>query len=180
MNIAIFGGSFDGFHKGHREVIEQSLYNLKIKKLIIIPTFCNPLKQKAKINAKNRTKILIQEYKKNKKILVCNYEVLQKRKSYTINTILYLHNKYKNIKNLYLIIGADNLAKIKHWKRWNGHLKESGIKHKIKLVVANRNNIAIKQKNIKIHKILNVMENISSSDIKTKNICIIANTNNKL
>ena len=54
--------------------------------------------------------------KKYKKIQVIHFEK-DVRSSRTINAINYLINK-KKLKNIYFIIGSDNLIKFHKWKSW--------------------------------------------------------------
>ena len=38
MRVAIFGGSFDPIHRAHMEIIKRLIYELKMDKVIIVPT----------------------------------------------------------------------------------------------------------------------------------------------
>ena len=42
MKIGIFGGSFDPIHRSHISVIEESLKQLALDKLLVVPTANNP------------------------------------------------------------------------------------------------------------------------------------------
>ena len=44
LKIAVFGGSFDPVHIAHKKVVQAALKNLDIDKIIIVPTYLNPLK----------------------------------------------------------------------------------------------------------------------------------------
>nr|WP_275051256.1 nicotinate-nicotinamide nucleotide adenylyltransferase [Helicobacter saguini] len=52
--IAIFGGSFSPIHNGHIEMVKLALKKLDIDKLIILPTFQNPLKDSSIFSPQTR------------------------------------------------------------------------------------------------------------------------------
>jgi len=54
MNIALFGGSFDPPHIGHKMIVKQALSQLDIDQLIVMPTFLNPFKSKSHFSSKQR------------------------------------------------------------------------------------------------------------------------------
>ncbi|MCK5520136.1 MAG: nicotinate (nicotinamide) nucleotide adenylyltransferase, partial [Candidatus Marinimicrobia bacterium] len=51
-------------------------------------------------------------------IEIDDIEAKRKGKSYTIDTIFTLREKYNRSSEYYLLIGADNLITIKEWKDW--------------------------------------------------------------
>ena len=173
MNIAIFSGSFKPFHNGHRAIIDEVLKTLRINKLIIVPNYCSPFKNILNTKYKTNTTHIKHIHKRSNKVEICHYEVLKKKKTYSIDTIAYIKNKYKNINNLYFIIGADNCQSIKKWKNWDNKSafsSKGSIKHNVKLVVAMRDGIKIKNRNIKIEYILKVEQSISSTKIRQNHI----------
>lgn len=155
FNIAIFGGSFDPPHLGHKEIIEK-LLNLDFLDLIIVlPTFLNPLKDKTLIPPKDRILLLDKMIERNQKILISDYEIRQNKVTYTIDSILYFKKIYKP-DSIYLVIGADILKDLDKW------YKIEEIINQTKLIIAKRNNIKIE-----------------SSKFYNKDKTIILNTNNK-
>ena len=114
MNIAIFGGSFDPPHIGHEQIVNLVLNKLDIDKFFIIPTYLNPFKNGYHLEPKVRLELISLLFEKTPKVEVCDYEVKQKDKIPTIQTIDYLKSIY-DIENIYLIIGADNLKNIHLW-----------------------------------------------------------------
>lgn len=108
--IAIFGGSFDPPHKGHFEVAAIAVKELKLDKLIFVPTSINPFKQEKKpILGRYRVDMLLAELGDSPSYLVSDIEIKKKGVSYSIDTIRKLKFNYKNAK-LFLLIGSDNLA----------------------------------------------------------------------
>jgi len=114
MDIAVFGGSFDPPHIGHEQIVNLALQELKVDKLFMIPTFLNPFKDSFHLSPNKRFELLQELFKENKKVEICDYEILQKKKTTTFETISFLKNNYK-IDTIYLIIGADNLKNIHLW-----------------------------------------------------------------
>lgn len=110
--IAIFGGSFDPVHIGHIEVIKAALKNLKIDKLIIVPAFQNPFKNKTGADAKTRLRWLKEATAGIDSIEISSYEISQNRPVPTVETVQALKGAYDKI---YLIIGADNVAQLPQW-----------------------------------------------------------------
>jgi len=130
MNIAIFGGSFDPPHLGHEAIVNEAIKSLHVDKLFIVPTYLNPFKKEFFAPSKLRLKWL-------KKIFLCkevevlDFEVKQRQAIPTIQTVEYLKSIY-NLKKIYLLIGADNLASLASWHRY------SELKNMVEFVVASR------------------------------------------
>ncbi len=157
INIAIFGGSFDPPHIGHEEIIKESLKQLDIDVLFVVPTFLNPFKKTFFAPAQMRyswIKKLLLNYPKAQ---ILKYEIEQNRAVPTIDTIQYLINNY-DIDKIYLIIGADNIATLHKWKAF----KE--LQKLVNFVVATRDNEKI-PKNLQK---LDIHVNISSTKLREK------------
>lgn len=131
MKIAIFGGSFDPVHIAHKAIIETSLKQLDIDKLIIIPTYLNPFKKDFLFEPITRYNLLKKVFKDNPKIEVSDFEINQKKLSYTYETIRYIKKLY-NPSKLFFIIGEDNLKSLHRWHNID-ELKEN-----LEFVVAKR------------------------------------------
>jgi len=155
MNIALFGGSFDPPHIGHKMIVKQALLQLDIDQLIIMPTFLNPFKSKSHFSSKQRLLLTKELFDEFDNVIVSNYEIQEAKKVSTIQTVSMLYKKY-NISKIYLIIGADNLAKLHLWDSFD---KLSKL---VEFIVATRDNISISNN----FKILNIQCNISSSKIR--------------
>jgi len=156
--VALFGGSFDPPHLGHEAIVE-ALEKLEfIDKIILVPTFLNPFKTKTFASSKQRLNWLTCLFEENDKIVIEEYELNQKRKVATIETVNHLLNKYDKI---YLVIGADNLSSLTKWHQFEE------LNSKVTFIVASRDSIKIPKKfmTLKVHK------NISSTSLR-KNIDI--------
>lgn len=156
MKIAVFGGSFDPPHKGHNAVVMHSLKNLDIDKLIIMPTFISPFKDKFLADEKQRLFWIKKIWGSMKKIEISSFEIDQKKpvpSIISVNHILKLYTPEK----LYFIIGADHLSTLHLWHNYQELCK------KVEFVIAQRDNIEIPKK----FKSLNTQINISSTLIRT-------------
>ncbi len=153
MNIAIFGGSFDPVHLGHIEVVQKAL-EMGIDKVIVVPNFLNPLKNKTSAPAELRYKWLKEVFNDFENVEISDFEINQKRPVYSIETINHFKPKY-------FIIGSDNLKTLDKWKNIDEIL------NKVELIVAKRGEIDENlTKKYSIKKIINVDIPISSTEIR--------------
>ncbi len=169
--IGILGGSFDPPHKGHIKISRISLKTIGLKKIYWVITKKNPLKKEPFFSLKERVDQCKKINKNNRKIQVLNLEN-KIDSSRTINLINYL-TKIKKSKNLYFIIGSDNLINFHKWTKWKKIVKL------VKLVVFSRkgydkrgkSSIVVKYLNKnKIIFIKNKFINISSSSIRKNHL----------
>ena len=166
--VGIFGGSFDPPHKGHVAISKISLKKIKLKKIYWVITKKNPFKKKPLHSLQHRLKQAEKISKSVKKIKVIHLDkVVGSTRS--IDIINYLINK-KKIKNIYFIIGSDNLIKFHKWKSWKKIVKLT------KLIVFSRkgydrrgyNSIVAKHLKNKLLFIKNKPIIISSSKLRKK------------
>ena len=119
--LGILGGSFDPAHKGHLIISKIAIKKLKLSKLLWVITKQNPFKNRSFYSLSQRISKAKKISKNIKKISVIHLEKTI-RSSRSINTINYLINK-KKLKNIYFIIGSDNLIKFHKWKSWKKIVK---------------------------------------------------------
>ena len=129
-SVGLLGGSFDPAHKGHLIISEIAIKKINLNTILWIVTKQNPFKGKAYYSLSQRISEAKKISKKIKKIKVIHLDKTIKS-SRSINTINYLINK-KKLKNIYFILGADNLIKFHKWKSWKKIVKLS------KLIVFSR------------------------------------------
>jgi nicotinate-nucleotide adenylyltransferase len=153
--VALFGGSFDPPHIGHKAIVEALEELDYIDKIIIMPTFLNPFKSSFTAPAELRVEWLEEIFKTFTDIEIDSYEVNQARAVSTIQSVEYLLKRYQKI---YLVIGADNLASLELWNNYEV------LKEKVTFLVASRDNIIIDEHFIQ----LKVDENISSTELREK------------
>ncbi len=116
MKIGILGGTFNPVHIGHLILAEEVREKLALDKIIFIPTALPPHKDNLGIaQAADRLKMLKLAIKGNKFFGVSDIEIKRQGRSYTIDTLKELKNKF-NQDNLYFIIGSDLLKYLNEWK----------------------------------------------------------------
>lgn len=115
-NIALFGGSFDPPHLGHVAIVHRALEQLDIEKLVIVPAYLNPFKSLSHAPAPLRLKWLKKIFSNQKNVEVSDFEITRNRAVTTIETVNYFSRDNQKI---YLIIGADNLASLRQWHRFD-------------------------------------------------------------
>ena len=166
--IGILGGSFDPAHKGHLGISKIAIKKFKLKKIYWIITKKNPFKNKTFYSLDERIKYAKKITKFQKKIKIIYLDNVLKS-SRIIDVINYFIKK-KKMKNIYFLIGSDNLLQIHKWKSWKKLVKL------VKLVVFSRRGYdkkgmkSIVAKNFKsrIIFIKNKQISISSSQLKKR------------
>ena len=129
-SVGILGGSFDPPHKGHLTISKIAIKKVKLDRVLWAVTNKNPFKKKPFYSLSQRIKLTKKITRNTKKIQIVHLDKIIKS-SRTINMINYLIKK-KEIKNIFFIIGSDNLITLHKWKSWKKIVKLS------KLIVFSR------------------------------------------
>ena len=112
-SVALFGGSFDPPHLGHRKILESLLSHPGIDRVVLMPAWLNPFKERSHASAEQRLKWC-------RKVLglpgvtISDWEIRQGRPVYTVETWEYLRRKGLPLR--YLVVGSDNLPTLSAWK----------------------------------------------------------------
>jgi len=124
MKIGLFFGSFNPVHVGHMIIANYMAENTDLDKIWLVVSPHNPLKDKSYlINAYDRLEMCKLAFENHDKISVSDIELHLPTPSYTIDTLVYLNEKYPE-HEFSLIMGADNLAGIKKWKNFEILLRD--------------------------------------------------------
>ena len=118
MRIAIFGGSFDPPHNGHKGIIEQVLNKLQIDLLIILVAYQNPFKSNYRIHAQKRFIWIKKICESYNNVLCSDYEILQNKPTTTKDSIEYFKSLY-NPSKFYFILGQDNFLQLPQWRNFD-------------------------------------------------------------
>ncbi len=165
--VGILGGTFDPCHIGHLIISKEAKKKFNLEKVIWAITKKNPLKKESSLSLEKRLKNSKKFTKKHKFIKVKHFENIIKSNK-TFDLLIYLQKKFVN-KELYLIIGADNLINFHRWKRWKN------ISQKCNILVFDRypykskalKSLAFRQLNKEKLKFINFKKiNISSSQLR--------------
>ena len=131
--IALFGGTFNPFHKGHYEILETLCQQSFIKKVLIMPDRIPPHKVPSYLAPdKDRIEMCRLVSEKFPKAEVSTIEFERKGKSYTIDTVKYL-KKHISGENIAVVCGGDMIASLKSWKKYNK------LKKMVTFIAFNRN-----------------------------------------
>ncbi len=167
VKVGVLGGTFDPPHIGHLKISEEAKKRYKLKKIIWAITKKNPIKNKSFLNLNKRIK-LAKKISFKKKYIEVKFFENKIRSNKTFDLINYLKNNI-NYKEIYFIMGADNLIHFHKWHKWKK------IASKCILLVFDRNkykskslkSIAYKKYNKKGLKFINFNKvNISSSKLR--------------
>jgi len=155
--VALFGGSFDPPHFGHKAVVEEALKVLDIDKLIVVPTFLNPFKTSSLHTAQERFKMSVEMFECFPKVEVNRYEIEENQTTPTAQTVQFFQKQY-DVK--YIIIGADNLDSIERWYNFKW------LDNELTWVIASRRGYELFSNKLRDFKILDVDADISSTEIR--------------
>ena len=116
MKIGIFGGSFDPVHNEHIGMALSAKSELGLDRLYIVPAKVSPFKKIRRVaSPTNRLNMLNLAFT-DEDVIVSDYEIKKDTDSYTFETILHFR-KFFPRDQLYFIMGGDNLASFKDWKK---------------------------------------------------------------
>ncbi len=144
--IGLLGGSFDPAHKGHLNITKIALKKFKLKKVFWVVAKKNPFKNTSFYSLDERIKFAKKISINHKKIKVIHVDSIIKS-SRSIDVVNYFI-KRKKLKNIYFIVGSDNLINFHRWKNWKKIVKL------VKLIVFSRRGYDKKSKKSTVVKYL--------------------------
>ena len=157
--VALFGGSFDPPHFGHKLVVSEALKSLDIDRLIVIPTFLNPFKIGSHYTPNERFLLSVEMFNPFKSVSVERFEIEQGEATATSKTVKHFQQEYTVG---YIIIGADNLDSIDKWYNFKW------LNEQVTWVVASRKGYKITSNKLRDFIILEVDADISSTQIRNQ------------
>ena len=113
--IGIFGGSFDPPHIGHIQSARYAMEQLRLDRLIVIPTGIPPHKAANVSAAACRKQMLELAVQDLECVEVSDLEIRREGISYTYETVEHIHLLYPRA-DLYLLMGSDMFLSFDHWK----------------------------------------------------------------
>ena len=124
-SIALFGGSFNPPHRGHREVVESLAQNPQFDEVWVLPSFSHPF-DKELLDFSRRAKMCELTFGDlGKKVSICDIEKkLKKNPSYMIDTMKALKKKYPDT-HFTIVVGSDCRTELAAWKEIDPLRKEA-------------------------------------------------------
>ncbi len=116
MKIGILGGTFNPIHYGHLILGEQVRVQLKLDKVIYVPSFMPPHKSSnGLVDAVHRLRMTALAVKKNPRFAASDIEIRRRGTSYTVETLREIKKRYPAAE-LFLIGGSDLVSELPTWK----------------------------------------------------------------
>lgn len=127
MKIGLFFGSFNPIHIGHLIIADYIAQFTDLTEVWLVVSPQNPLKQKNSL-AKDHDRLHLATIatENNPRLKVSSIEFTLPKPSYTIDTLVYLKEKYPD-KTFTLIMGSDNIQSINKWKNFEKLLEDYDI-----------------------------------------------------
>lgn len=114
--IGILGGTFDPPHIGHLILAEEAVRQLRLDKVIFIPSFMPPYKKVRHDDPLSRYKMTALACKGNPIFEASPIELDRGSVSYSVDTLRFLKDKYGGKAELFFMIGSDWLGSLDKWK----------------------------------------------------------------
>ena len=124
MKVLLYGGTFDPPHNGHMNNLQAALERVQPDRAIVMPADIPPHKAASATPGAVRL-AMCQCFKAlSPAVEVSDWEIRQGGKSYTIDTVKMLEQKYPGAA-VYLCVGSDMLATFTEWRDWQDLLRRT-------------------------------------------------------
>ena len=112
--IGVFGGQFDPPHNGHLAVVRAARDQLRLDRVLVVPSARPPHRAAPLTPAETRYRLALAAFADEPGVEVSRLELDRPGPSYTVDT---LEKLARPGQELYLIMGADQLAALGSWHR---------------------------------------------------------------
>ena len=161
--IGILGGTFNPIHIGHLTMAQISLEQVRLDKVIFVPSFFPPHKRILNLaSAQHRLRMIQEGISGNACLEVSNFEIQKQGKSYTVDTVKYFRDTLPKGTKLFFIIGGDSFPTLGRWKDIDAILKI------VSLIVVNRPGYRMDNQKIKHLSVVMPGIDISSSFLRQR------------
>ena len=126
MKIAVYSGSFDPLHIGHLAIMEYITQKEDFDWVYLVVTPQNPLKDEGKARTgRKRFRAARRAVRRHPglRVKVDRIELRMPPPNYTLKTLDALREREPD-NEFTLVIGADNLERMRRWKAYSRILKE--------------------------------------------------------
>lgn len=121
--VLVFGGAFDPPHNGHLHILKNAIDAVDPQLALVMPTGISPHKASSLTPAAVRRRMCRCFLSVDARVRICDHELRQKGKSYTVDTVAWLRRRYPGA-GLVLAIGSDMLLTFERWRDWQTLLAE--------------------------------------------------------
>ena len=115
--IGVFGGAFDPPHNGHVALAQSAIADLSLDQLLVVPTGQAWHKARTLSPPEHRLAMARLAFDGVPKVQVDAREMQRVGPSFTVDTLQSLHLENPEAE-LFLIMGADQLAVFRQWHQW--------------------------------------------------------------
>jgi len=150
LKVGLFFGSFNPIHTGHLIVANVVREYSDLDQVWFVVSPQNPFKkQRALLNEIDRLRMVELAVEDNFDLRACNAEFSMPKPSYTIDTLVYLQERYPQ-HQFNLVAGSDVLTHLHRWKNSEEILKQAQV------LVYPRPNVAVEKIKPEIKDHLNI------------------------
>lgn len=114
MITGIFGGTFDPPHNGHVAALKEFIKRCGTDRVFVIPTGVPPHKKAGMTADRDRLEMVRRAFENVPQAKICDYEIKKGGKSYTVNTLEWLSEKFPD-DTFILYTGSDMFLSIHTW-----------------------------------------------------------------
>lgn len=116
MLVGLYFGSFNPIHNGHLIIANHIINNATVNEVWFVVSPQNPFKQSSGLlNENHRLNLIKTAIEGEAKLKASNIEFKLPKPSYTINTLIYLQEKFPSHK-FHIIMGSDGFQNLHKWK----------------------------------------------------------------
>ena len=125
MKIGIYGGTFDPPHIGHETAARAAVSQLRLDRLILIPTSTPPHKELASgsCTAQERLEMTALCAREIPDAEASDIEIERGGRSYTADTVAALREQYPDSR-FFLLMGTDMFLSIEQWRDYRALLRD--------------------------------------------------------
>ncbi len=116
-SVLLFGGAFDPPHLGHVRLLQNAIAAADPDLVLVMPTGTSPHKASSLTPARLRRRMCRCFLPVDKRVRISRYEIAQKGKNYTVDTVAWLQKKYPGAR-IILTMGSDMLLHFDAWRSW--------------------------------------------------------------
>ena len=162
INTVIIGGTFNPVHIGHMHTAEEAMKNFNAERVIFVPANIPAHKDGSRITDPGHRLSMLQLACRGSGFIVETCEIDRGGVSYSIDTVLYLKEKYMLKDKPGLLIGDDLAAGFNKWKNTEQLAVEAEI------IIAGRNFPDGFEFGYPYISLDNLLIDVSSSDIRER------------